>query len=121
MRGHAGKERSRRFVFEARAGQAAGGAQSLHPEPGQRDRVSRYRKRAEERIAENVDIADQRGEKIAPARTVRAEPCGGFVERPAQHRRAAVIEWVRERDGRIDPFQSELVQRNVAEKWRGHA
>ena len=118
MRGHAGKERPRRFVFEARAGQPARRTQGLYAEPGQRDRVSRHRKRTEKCIAENVDVADKRSEQVAPARTVRAESCSGFVERPAQHRRAAVIEWVRERDRRIDPFQSEVMQWSPPKKRR---
>jgi len=63
------------------------------------------RDRAQELVLKPRPVPDEGTEQAEVGVRVRAEPCSGLVQRPANEDRRAVVERVGERRGRGDPFE----------------
>ena len=119
VRAGAGDQGASTLALEARAEEAAGGADAAEPEAGHGERMARRAERAEELAEERVGAPDERTEEPAVGALVGAEAASGELDRPLQHHGRAVVERVRQRRLGMRQLKPVALQRQLAQEGRG--
>jgi hypothetical protein len=118
MSRHSGKERSRTRRTKPTLNQAACRLNRRESETRQSGGVVRNAKRTQYIDIQPIPGFKQRQHKPAIALPVRSKIGSGSVNRSLQYNSRAVIERMRERSGRLYPFEAMLIKRKRAEERR---
>jgi hypothetical protein len=93
-------------------------AASAPAEPGRQDRVPGEPERPDQVAEQVLRAGDKRSEQLAVRPLVRRERGRGLLDRPGLDRGRPVVERVGERQWRVNPLESVLGERQLAEERR---